>query len=219
MSERQRHSLRCWPPALLSPILIACLVSPGPCQAVRSGAPTLPPPTGRRKMGTVIFHLSDQTRRNDPDSSAGSSRDLTVQVWYPARNSSAATAAPYIADRVLIAAMQKAEYMNLSSEVLETWSKIATHAVLDAPIAARPRRLPLLFFSHGLGMSRSNYTSIIEDLASHETVVVAIDHPSTGFTLLPDGSLLALTAPPAAAIRRSLTAGALIRWFTMPHSC
>jgi pimeloyl-ACP methyl ester carboxylesterase len=67
--------------------------------------------------------------------------------------------------------------------------------------------LPLLLFSHGFSMSRSNYTSIVEELASHGYIVAAIDHPYVGLTILPDGHVLSFTPEaggpnPDAAARR-----------------
>lgn len=100
---------------------------------------------------------------------------------------------PYIPDPALITAMKGDGYNDLSPDVLDAWRNVRTHSVLDASIVMSRSRLPLLFFSHGFGISRSNYTSIIEDFASHAYIVVSIDHPNTGFTRLPDGRVLSFT--------------------------
>jgi pimeloyl-ACP methyl ester carboxylesterase len=150
-------------------------------------------PTGVQPVGTAIFRLNDATRKDALGSPLGSLRELTVQVWYPAKAPKQRTTALYIPDPALISAMKKNKYNNVSPEVLESWHTVQTHSIPHAPITS-PLRLPLLFFSHGFGMSRSNYTSIIEDLASHGYIVVAIDHPHAGFTMLRDGRVLSFTA-------------------------
>lgn len=183
-------------PAIIAALLAIPLVFSTLCFATQTSTPRsvlLPTPTGQHPVGTAIFHFSDATRKDA--SVPGSFRELTVQVWYPAKASKRSPTAPYIPDPALIAAMKKEEYNNLNTEVLDSWLQVRTHSVLDAPILTSPRRFPLLFFSHGFGMSRSNYTSIIEDLASHGYIVAAIDHPYTGFTRLPDGRVLLFTPP------------------------
>lgn len=147
----------------------------------------LPAPTGAHPLGTAVFQLKDESRDGN--------RELVAQVWYPADSSRGETA-PYIPDPALIAAMKREEYNNIGTDVIDGWRNVRTHAVLDAPILTARGRLPLLFFSHGFGMSRSNYTSIIEDLASHGYIVVAIDHPYAGLSTLPDGRVLSFKDAP-----------------------
>jgi hypothetical protein len=152
--------------------------TPKICLAGQTSAlppPALPKPTGPHAVGTAIFHLSDTSRKDNLNSFPSGSRELTIQVWYRGKASKRVSALTYIPDPALLAAMKKAGYNDLSPEVLDSWSRVQTHSVRDAPIVTSPRRLPLLFFSHRFGMSRSNYTSIIEDLASHSYIVVAID--------------------------------------------
>ena len=177
-------------------LIVTCLSS-APCSAHQTGAsssPVLPMPTGALPVGTAIFHLNDATRKDALGSALDRFRELTIQVWYPAKASKPRTTALYIPDPALISAMKEKKYNNLSPETLERWHTVQSHSIPHAPIVTSPPRLPLLFFSHGFGMSRSNYTSIIEDLASHGYIVVAIDHPHTGFTMLRDGRVLSFTA-------------------------
>ena len=57
-----------------------------------------PLPTGPYSIGTVPYHLVDQTRGEvftaDPDDR----RELMVQVWYPAKTSASANRARYLQD-------------------------------------------------------------------------------------------------------------------------
>ena len=67
---------------------------------------------------------------------------------------------------------------------------------MNASIATSPRLIPLILFSHGFGVSRSNYTSILEDLASNGFIVAAIDHPASGLAILPDGRVVTFVPDP-----------------------
>jgi dienelactone hydrolase len=65
---------------------------------------------------------------------------------------------------------------------------IYSHATERAPVAKIRSRLPLIVFSHGLGGTGFEYTSLIEDLASRGYVVAAIEHTEFGTVVLfPDG--------------------------------
>jgi predicted dienelactone hydrolase len=118
-----------------------------------------------------------------------------IQVWYPAQAATGMTTAPYLPTPVLLEAMKKEQYLDVPAEALEAWSSMRTHAYLDAPLAALPRRLPLLLFSPGFGVSRVNYTALMQDFASHGYVVAAVDHPYCGLSVLPGGRVLSSSNP------------------------
>jgi pimeloyl-ACP methyl ester carboxylesterase len=65
-------------------------------------------------------------------------------------------------------------------------------------LSKKRARFPLLFFSHGLGEPRSIYTAFAQDLASHGYIVVCIDHPYGGITILPDGRVVSAAGDPSA---------------------
>lgn len=56
----------------------------------------LPAPTGEFKVGTQAFHFADTARKETFDSTGGQSRELMVQVWYPAEASTRGAYAPWI---------------------------------------------------------------------------------------------------------------------------
>lgn len=149
--------------------------------------PTLPAPTGPHSLGSSIHFLEDPSRTYAFDPVR--TRELRFQVWYPAEPGRGA-ALPYLPELELLDALQGWRYMDLDPDVLGSWSDLATHSRRDAPLASSPEPLPLLFFSPGLGMARASYTSLCEELASHGYVVVAIDHPYAGATVLPGGRAL-----------------------------
>src|SRR3954471_4770764 len=56
---------------------------------------TLPPPTGPERLGTVSLHLID-TARTDPWVPSHPTREIMVQIWYPAQNTRGYPAAPWL---------------------------------------------------------------------------------------------------------------------------
>lgn len=174
-----------------------------------SRATLLPQPTGSYHLGTTIFHLIDTSRKDILGEKPDRSREIMLQVWYPAETSKQQTAA-YFLDGRLIDSMKKDGFYDQKPEVMDAWRGVKTHSVLNAPIKKTSQKLPLLLFSHGLGMPRSHYTSLVEEMASYGYIVVAIDHPSGGLTILPDGRVLTAIAggePEEAATLSSLWAG------------
>ena len=176
-------------------------------QAGNSQSPALPAPTGPHPTGTAIFYLRDMSRKDlsrsqlRPISRAGGPDLVSGQ------STEGTSAAPYIPDPALLTAMKKEQYLNLNRRCWIAGPSLRTHSTPGAPILTSPRRLPLLLFSHGFSVSRSNYTSIVEDLASHGYILAAIDHPYVGLTVLPEGRVLSFTPEaggpnPDAAARR-----------------
>ncbi len=157
--------------------------------------PALPDPGGPERLGTSVFELTDPERTNGLPGEDDRGRAISVQVWYPAKAGGTSERAPYLFEAGLLEAMLSEEYLNISPGTLEEWGEMRTHAVEDAAIAAMGRR-PLLLFSHGFGVARANYTSIVEDLASRGYIVAVIDHPYLGLMVRSDGRVLSSTKLP-----------------------
>jgi predicted dienelactone hydrolase len=69
------------------------------------------------------------------------------------------------------------------------WIFVA-HAVPEAPMAARPERLPLVLLSHGTGGSTSSLLWIAERLAAHGYLVAAVEHFGNAYgNDTPDGAI------------------------------
>lgn len=161
----------------------------------RAQAPTwtlrqpIPAPTGRLNVGTLTLRMVDSSRAT---SRHIADRPLTVQVWYPAVGPKRVDlGAPYISDSGLIDSMTVRAYLDLKPEDIRAWEGVKLTAVPHAAPPPSPRAgWPVLVFSHGLGVSRVQYSSLNQELASHGYVVLAIDHPMGGFTLDPGGRVL-----------------------------
>ncbi len=159
--------------------------------------PILPEPTGRYQLGTAIFHLVDSTRIDFLAKSDTEFRELMIQVWYPSEERNALTRAPYISNFDMLQEMVENGYFFQNSSLIESWRDVKTNASLNAPLEQEMGHFPLVLFSHGLGVIRANYTSILQDLSSHGYIVAAIDHPYGGLTVLPDGRMLSTSADSA----------------------
>jgi predicted dienelactone hydrolase len=164
----------------------------------KPNVPVLPEPTGAYRVGTAIFHLTDTSRPDTLSKQPGRFRELIFQVWYPTDAAPPAQTAPYIPNPALLQALKDEPHDGQAIAVLDAWKDVRTAATLDAPLSSKVAKLPLLFFSHGLGESRSTYTAFAQDLASHGYVVVCIDHPYGGITVLPDGRVVSTGDDPEA---------------------
>lgn len=150
----------------------------------------LPAPTGTYKVGTTVWHVTDKARP-ETFAGAGVQRQVEVLAWYPAASAMPAASgggepAPYLREGL-------AEIPPGFRAGLAALTKVRTHAVLDAPPVAGPKKLPVLVFSHGFGGFPSSYTALLEDLASHGYAVLSIVHPyeATAATLA-DGQVISM---------------------------
>ncbi|MGH7694270.1 MAG: hypothetical protein ACRENH_04785 [Gemmatimonadaceae bacterium] len=145
----------------------------------------LPNPSGPFAIGTTSFVV----QRKAPEAAP-----LVVVAWYPASDSTGLTRSPYLREEAAL--RQLAAFgRNPAGGVLQH-SGVVTHSWVDAPVRRSTRRLPVLIFSHGyLGMP-SDYTALMEDLASHGYAVFSIAHTGESMAVsLPDGRTELLFTP------------------------
>jgi predicted dienelactone hydrolase len=134
----------------------------------------LPAPTGPYLIGTQILHLVNGHPPPHAVLRADGTRELMVQVWYPAAPSNT----------------PRAPYRKLSeTSLLSTYQSVLwTHARLDAPFATDGSPFPLLLLDPEWNGRRTYFTYLVEELVSHGYVVVGIDHTgNSGPTAFPDG--------------------------------
>jgi pimeloyl-ACP methyl ester carboxylesterase len=148
--------------------------------------PKLIDPSGMHSVGTVSLYFRDDSREEIYSETAGMKRELNVQVWYPTEENEQSELAPYMTD-LHLSAPAFARFLGLPSFVLNHIKLIDTHSFLDAPVAEDGAPYPVLIFSHGWGGTRTQSTYLMEELASHGYVVVAIDHTYGALvTVFPD---------------------------------
>ncbi|MBN8870081.1 MAG: alpha/beta hydrolase [Solirubrobacterales bacterium] len=140
----------------------------------------IPKLTGKAKIGTRSFQLTDRSRPAGFDQAG--KRRLMVQVTYPRkRGAGACRKAPYLPDGT---AERLLSYLNLDGPV-----DIDTRACLGGPVTRKA--LPLVVFSHAYTADRAVYTSLVNDLASRGFMVASIDHTGDAFAVeFPDGEVV-----------------------------
>jgi dienelactone hydrolase len=141
----------------------------------------VPAPTGAFHVGTRSIALTDRARRepqvpNKP-------RSLVIQMWYPAAGGT--RPASYMPPAV---ARFLASSAGVQTALLES---VKLDAMADAVPLTRRGGWPVVLFSPGFGVERELYAGLVEDLASHGYVVVAIDHPhDASIVEFPDGHVV-----------------------------
>lgn len=137
----------------------------------REQSVTLPAPTGPFAVGRTIYNWTDSARPDPLARSPGIPRELQVWIWYPADPSASAAAAPYLpADWV-----QAIDADNgIGRYFQQDLRTVHDHARIDPPLASQQARYPVVVFEPGYGHIPADYTTVLENLASHGYVVVGI---------------------------------------------
>jgi predicted dienelactone hydrolase len=145
----------------------------------------MPALTGAYPVGTRSVELVDRSR-HEPGTNGRKPRSLVMQLWYP-RASGKGKREPYMPQKV--AAFLGASG-GLPSSIL---TRLKLAAISNAVPLHRAGGWPVVLFSTGYGIERQLYTGLVEDLASHGYVVVAIDHPhDANIVSFPDGHTVSI---------------------------
>ena len=138
-----------------------------------------PAPTGSSPVGTTVMPLIDSSR-DDPYLADGTKRELLVKFWYPASLTQGCKPAPYLSPGV------RKVYSDLLGVPLP---EVQTHSCLDAPVADGIH--PIVVFTPGFTATFTDYTFIMEDLASRGYVVASVDHTYESTAVeFPDGRVI-----------------------------
>ena len=150
--------------------------------------PFVPAPSGSLQVGTTIFELTDELRK-EIYSGKDEPRRFMVQVWYPAEPLPKNKTAPWMSHADIFGPAIST-FLHLPSFFLDHLALTKTPAYLDAPLANTSRPYPLILFSHGWdGFNAQNSGQMIE-LASRGYFVVAINHTyGAVVTVFPDGEI------------------------------
>jgi dienelactone hydrolase len=126
----------------------------------------VPSPAGPNVVGSQVLNLLDSARK-DPYAANGTMRELAIRLWYPVSTHSNQECKP-------------AEYA--SPKVWEYFAQlvgvpgfpVATNSCLDAPVAEGVH--PVVVFTPGFTGTFTDYTFLMEDLASRGYIAIAVDH-------------------------------------------
>ncbi|MCF2857248.1 hypothetical protein L1286_07195 [Pseudoalteromonas sp. SMS1] len=136
-----------------------------------------PQPTGNFNVGVKTFDIASyQEDRVSPV--LGVLRNLHITVFYPSDTLNQ-NYHPYFdkwgKQAAYLEGLRPADAPNHPEQ--HQLSDMSSWSILDAPIAQHERTgWPVLFYSHGLGLFETDNRELLETLASHGFVVVAINH-------------------------------------------
>ena len=138
----------------------------------------LPAPTGGYGVGRRALDWVDRSRV-EPYARRGGARRVPAVIWYPTDPPArGAPTAPYLPPRWWLHAV--------------AWGvaakRVVTHSAEHAPVASGQERFPVLLFSPA-GWAPYFYAAMLEELASHGYIVVALahDHEMIPHTVFTDG--------------------------------
>jgi len=164
-------------------------------ESTKSIVPMLPLPSGPFGVGRVGFDWIDLDRAADMADDRGVHAELMVYIWYPTELSNKEVKGTLFPGAKQIDAAPDFP-AGLKSKIfggnwqLVVSGAITSHAQENAPVAKSPATFPVILFSPGAFGSSFQYSSAIEDLASHGYVVAAIEHTSEVFGVaFPDGKI------------------------------
>lgn len=135
----------------------------------------LPSPSGPYRVGRQAFELADSSRRDPVDS--GRARAVVGWIWYPAAGADKPSVGAALERALpgewadLRAAASAAKIGDAAADAMRV---IGVHATTAAPWAPAVDRAPVLVFTPGNGWLATDYTLLLEDLASHGYVVIGL---------------------------------------------
>jgi dienelactone hydrolase len=168
-----------------------------------AATPTLPTPSGTFGIGRIGYEWIDLSRPDPYSTAPQAHRDLMVYLWYPSPRGDTEEAGWYLPGADAMDADPNLQ-PHMREEFEAAWplivsGKIRPHAIDHAPVANTPRKFPVVLFSHGLGSTSFEYTSLIEELVSHGYVVAAVEHTYTALAVaFPNGRIVPFRQEPIA---------------------
>ncbi|MCK6538563.1 MAG: hypothetical protein L6Q26_00785 [Anaerolineales bacterium] len=150
--------------------------------------PSIPAPSGPYTVGTRIYELTDESRR-EIYSGRDEARRFQIQAWYPSEADSSNERAPWMT-HADIYATAISEYLDLPSFFLDHLKLVKMPAYQNADAAATDTGFPVILFSHGWNGFNAQNTGQALQLASHGYVVVGVQHTyGAVVTVFEDGTI------------------------------
>ena len=134
----------------------------------------VPKPTGNKNTATYSIELTDSNRLEWFTDSPNDLRKIMIQVWYPTDEYEGEKELYIDYGDIRIKAL--ADQFDYNPSLFRKLINIKTNSIKRA-VPSKDSSFPLIIFSHGLGGNRTQNTIMVEELASHGYVVIAIEHP------------------------------------------
>ena len=150
--------------------------------------PRIPSPSGLYPVGTRLYELTDESRR-ELYSGREEARRFMIQIWYPSEADTSNEQSPWMANAGIYAPAI-ATYIDMPAYFLDHLALVKVPAYKESDVARADRAFPVILFSHGWNGFNAQNTSQALELASHGYVVVGIQHTyGAVITVFPDGTI------------------------------
>ena len=147
-------------------------------------------PTGKYAVGTVSYWVTDPDREEIFITDKHQTRQIPIQVWYPAENIAQPDYAPYIPEATKVSEAIS-ELLHIPKALLYPLQFKRSNALVKAPVNKEKAQYPVLLYLTGLYGHRCISTFQIQELVSQGYIVVGIDCPmAVALATFPDGSTL-----------------------------
>jgi dienelactone hydrolase len=153
---------------------------------------TLPTPTGPFAVGRTTYVWSDPAHLDRTAPQPGTKRELLAWSWFPAAPRQPSQAFDDYLPAPWRTALERQSGALLTNVLTRDLSRVRAHSIRDAELSPQNRSYPLVLMRAGLAALTTDYTTLVEDLASHGYVVVGFDAPYRSFVVaFPDGREIA----------------------------
>ncbi len=149
-----------------------------------------PKPTGPYSVGTTVVELTEANRKETFSGNPDEKRMLVARIFYPTIRVDNLEKYPYLGNKMPYYQKFVASYYQVPESIAKLFLRgVETHSFINATVANKQSSYPVVLFSHGLlGLPSDTSLTILENLASHGYIVVAIDHSYlNALTLFADG--------------------------------
>jgi pimeloyl-ACP methyl ester carboxylesterase len=147
-----------------------------------------PGPAGPYAVGRQSVVWTDSTRRDPTDTTHW--REVSAWVWYPANLQNGNAPQSPLPDEWETRRLETLK-TKLGPDIANAMKEFTVQAQTNAPLLAGTSRLPVLLFTPGLSWLATDYSVLLEDLASHGYIVVG--YSPAGFSdpvVFPDGRVV-----------------------------
>ena len=151
--------------------------------------PNIPAPNGPYAVGTRIYELTDESRK-ELYSGKDEARRFQIQIWYPSEMGTTEEFTPWLANADVFAPAYS-EYLKYPSFFLDHLSLAEVPAYKEKNIISQEAEFPVIVYSHGWNGFDAISTSQTIQLASHGYVVIGMQHTyGAVVTVFEDGTIV-----------------------------
>ena len=182
-----------WKPlgSIMALVLVALLTA----LPILLPVPAIPIPDGSYKVGTRIYELTDDSRK-EIYSGKDEARRFQIQVWYPSEPGPSDPRAPWM-NHADVFAPYIATYIDMPSFFLDHLTLVKIPAYKNSKVASSNHGFPIILFSHGWNGFNAQNTGQALQLASHGYVVVGVQHTYGAVVTVFDDGTIAKNNPAA----------------------